>query len=74
MYQKGVSTRENGHFIEHILGHSYSASTISHITDVVVEDMEAREQRPLQKRYFVLYLDGTYLKLRREDVRMKSSI
>ncbi len=68
MYQKGMSTREIGHFIERILGQSYSATTISHITDVVVEDMEMWLQRPLKQRYSILYLDGTYLKLRREDV------
>nr|BAD18260.1 transposase of IS654 [Alkalihalobacillus alcalophilus ATCC 27647 = CGMCC 1.3604] len=68
MYQKGVSTREIGHFIEKILGHSYSASAISQVTDVVTEDITQWQQRPLKKRYSVLYLDGTYLKLRREDV------
>jgi putative transposase len=68
MYQKGMSTREIGHFLERILGHSYSASTISNITDVVMEDVEAWQGRLLQKRYSVLYLDGTYLKLRRDDV------
>ncbi|WP_078430119.1 IS256 family transposase [Alkalihalobacterium alkalinitrilicum] len=68
MYQKGVSTREIGQFIERILGHSYSAATISQITDVVAEDIESWLQRPLKKRYSVLYLDGTYLKLRRDDV------
>ncbi len=68
MYQKGVSTREIGQFIERILGHSYSAATISQITNVVAEDIESWQQRPLKKRYSVLYLDGTYLKLRRDDV------
>jgi len=68
MYQKGMSTREIGHFLERILGHSYSASTISNITDVVMEDVEAWQNRSLQRRYSVLYLDGTYLKLRRDDV------
>jgi putative transposase len=64
MYQKGISTRD---FLERILGHSFSASTISHITDVVAEDIETWQRRPLQKRYSV-FLDGTYLKLRRGDV------
>ncbi|GAA0472957.1 IS256 family transposase [Alkalibacillus silvisoli] len=68
MYYKGFSTREIGSFIERILGNSYSASTISNITDVVVEEIEQWQQRPLRKRYSVLYLDGTYLKLRRKDV------
>lgn len=68
MYQNGYSTREIGQFIERILGSSYSAGTISNITNVVMKDIEEWKQRPLQKRYSVLYLDGTYLKLRRQDV------
>lgn len=68
MYQKGMSTREIGNFLERILGHAYAPGTISNITDVLMEDIRAWQERPLQKRYAVLYLDGTYLKLRRDDV------
>ncbi|GEL07223.1 IS256 family transposase [Salisediminibacterium halotolerans] len=68
MYQKGMSTREIGNFLERILGHTYVPGTISHITNVVIDDIRAWQERPLQKRYTVLYLDGTYLKLRRDDV------
>jgi putative transposase len=68
MYQSGMSTRDIGKFVEKILGHAYSATTISHITDAAIEDIEAWQQRPLQKRYSVLYLDGLYLKLRRDTV------
>jgi putative transposase len=68
MYNKGFSTRELGDFVERILGDSYSATTISNITEVVREEIEEWHKRPLQKRYSVLYLDGTYLKLRRNDV------
>lgn len=68
MYQKGMSTREIGHFLDRILGHSYSPATISNITDLVEEDIEAWQQRELQARYSVVYLDGTYIKLRRDDV------
>lgn len=68
MYQKGVSTREIGRMIEHMLGSGYSAATVSNITDVTVENIESWQQRPLKKRYSILYLDGTYLKLRRDDV------
>ncbi|MFT9485943.1 MAG: IS256 family transposase [Tepidibacillus sp.] len=68
MYQSGMSTREIGKFIEKILGTTYSPTTISNITDVVVEDIERWQQRPLRKRYSVLYLDGLYIKLRRDVV------
>src|SRR5699024_9496030 len=68
MYQHGFSTREVGQFIERIVGKQYSAATISNITDVVVEDIERWKNRSLNKRCSVLYLDGTYFKLRRQDV------
>ena len=68
MYQSGMSTREIGKFIERILGNAYSPATISHITDVVKEDIKKWRSRPLHKRYSVLYLDGLYVKLRRDTV------
>lgn len=68
MYQSGMSTREVGKFIERILGTGYSATTISNITAVALEDIRAWQQRPLASRYSVLYLDGMYIKLRRDTV------
>ncbi|MED4953080.1 IS256 family transposase, partial [Bacillus cereus] len=68
MYQSGMSTREIGKFIERILGKAYSPSTISRMTDIVKEDIEKWHKRPLNKRYSVLYLDGLYVKLRRDTV------
>jgi putative transposase len=66
MYQSGMSTREIGKFIERILGSTYSPTTISHITDATLEDIQKWQQRPLNKRYSVLYLDGFYIKVRRD--------
>jgi putative transposase len=57
-----------GKFVERILGSTYSATTISNITDVALEDIEKWHERPLKKRYSVLYLDGMYIKLRRDEV------
>jgi len=68
LYQKGMSTREIGSFVERVLGDSYSPATISQITDVLKEDIEKWQKRPLAERYSVIYLDGTYIKLRRDDV------
>jgi len=63
-----MNTREIGKFIERILGNTYSPATISRMTDVVKEDIEKWHTHPLQKRYLVLYLDGLYVKLRRDTV------
>jgi putative transposase len=68
MYQSGMSTREVGRFVEKMVGSAYSAATISNITDVVHKDIETWQKRTLKKRYSVLYLDGMYIKVRRDTV------
>ncbi|MFS0723159.1 IS256 family transposase [Paenibacillus sp. 1P07SE] len=68
MYKGGMSTREVAKFIESMFGTHYSPTTISNITQTVMEDIEAWQNRPLEKRYSVIYLDGLYVKLKRNSV------
>ncbi|MBW7477829.1 IS256 family transposase, partial [Paenibacillus oenotherae] len=46
----------------------YSPTTVSNITATVLEDIQTWHQRPLKKRYSVIYLDGMYVKLKRSTV------
>ncbi|TXK66238.1 IS256 family transposase [Paenibacillus sp. N3.4] len=68
MYKGGMSTREVAGFIESMFGAQYSPTTVSNITGTVLEDVEKWQKRPLEKRYSVLYLDGLYVKLKRNTV------
>jgi putative transposase len=68
MYKNGMSTREVASFIEAVIGHHYSPTTVSNITKTVLEDIHQWQERPLQKRYSVIYLDGIYFSLRRDSV------
>lgn len=68
MYKGGMSTREVARFIESLYGAQYSPTTVSNITQTVLEDIEQWQRRPLEKRYSVLYLDGFYVKLKRNTV------
>jgi len=68
MYKGGMSTREVAKFIESMFGTQYSANNISNITQTVMEDIEQWQNRPLEKRYSVIYLDGLYVKLKRNTV------
>jgi len=72
MYKSGMSTRDVARFIESMFGSAYSPSTISNITATVLEDIQAWQQRPLSKRYSVIYLDGIYVKLKRGTVSGES--
>jgi transposase-like protein len=68
MYKGGMSTREVAKFVESMFGAQYSPTTISNITQTVMEDIEQWQKRPLEKRYSVIYLDGLYVKLKRNTV------
>lgn len=68
MYKGGMSTRDVAHFIEGMFGSEYSPTTVSNITNTVLQDVQAWQERPLEKRYSVIYLDGLYVKLKRRTV------
>ncbi|MCA2389327.1 MULTISPECIES: IS256 family transposase [Lactococcus] len=68
LYQTGVTTREISDIIERMYGHHYSPTTVSNITKVTQENVIAFHERSLQTNYSILYLDGTYLSLRRGTV------
>ncbi|WP_281176396.1 IS256 family transposase [Alicyclobacillus ferrooxydans] len=72
MYKGGMSTREVGQFVERILGVQYSPTTISNITNVVLQDVDAWRKRPLKRRYSVVYMDGMYVSLKRDTVENES--
>ncbi|WP_213509414.1 IS256 family transposase, partial [Paenibacillus faecis] len=68
MYKSGMGTRDVARFIESMFGSHYSPTTVSNITATVLEDIQNWQERPLQKRYSVIYLDGLYVKLKRSTV------
>jgi transposase-like protein len=68
MYKSGMGTRDVARFIESMFGSHYSPTTVSNITATVLEDIQIWQERPLSKRYAVIYLDGLYVKLKRGTV------
>ena len=69
LYQNGVTTREISDIIERMYGHHYSPATISNISKATLENVAAFHERSLEANYSVLFLDGTYLPLRRGTVK-----
>ncbi len=68
MFQKGVTMSEIADLIEKMYGHHYTRQTISNMTQVVGEQVEAFNKRKLSTRYACVYLDATYISVRRETV------
>lgn len=66
LYSHGVTTREIAELIEKMYGCYYSDGTISNITKQIASQVESYHQRKLNDKFFCIYLDATYIPLRRE--------
>jgi putative transposase len=64
MYARGLSTREIQGHLEEIYGVEVSPTLISNVTDAVVEEVRAWQNRPLDGVYPIVYLDALYVKIR----------
>ena len=65
LYKKGITTREISDLIEKIYGHPYSPATMSNISKAVADQVENFHKRQLSERYAVIFMDATYLNVRR---------
>lgn len=53
------------------MGHRYSQATVSRITEVVQERVQAFRKRLLKPRYAVIYLDALFVKVLRPEVGIR---
>ena len=68
LYKKGITTREISDLIEKIYGHPYSPAMMSNISKAVADQVENFHKRQLSERYAVIFMDATYLNVRRDSV------
>ncbi len=68
LYQQGMTTREIADIIERMYGAHYSPQTISNMSQAMEEQVQAFHARPVQPHYTVLFLDATWLSVRRDRV------
>ncbi len=66
MYARGMTTREIEGHLEEIYGVEVSASLISEVTDAVLEEVKAWQNRPLENLYPIIFLDALVVKMRHE--------
>ena len=64
MYAKGMTTRDIQSHIEDLYGIELSPSTISHITDKVMDRAREWQGRPLADIYAVVFFDAIHYKVR----------
>ena len=68
LYAKGLTVGEIQAHLAEIYGTEISRDTISKITDAVVEDMVAWQNRPLDQIYAVVLIDCIVVKVRDSQV------
>lgn len=68
MYGRGLSTRDIQAHIEEIYGIGISPELVSAITDAVIDEVTAWQNRPLETTYAVVYFDALRVKIRDEGL------
>jgi putative transposase len=66
MYARGMTTREIQGHLQEMYGVEVSPTLISSVTDAVMEEVKAWQNRPLEPVYGLLFLDALYVKMRHE--------
>lgn len=68
LFASGASIRDVSRFLETVYGSYYSPSSISRLIKVTCEEVDKWRERELDKQYYVVYLDATFVSLRRGQV------
>jgi len=66
MYARGMTTREIQGHLQEMYAVEVSPTLISEVTDGVIEEVKAWQNRPLEPVYGIVYLDALYVKMRHE--------
>jgi putative transposase len=64
MYSRGMTTREIEGHLREIYGVDVSPALVSSVTEAVLEEVRTWQNRPLEERYAILYLDALRVKIR----------
>jgi putative transposase len=66
MYSRGMSTADVRHQVEEIYGLEISATTVSNITERIMDSAKEWQQRALEPVYYAVWMDGIVLKIRED--------
>lgn len=74
LYARGLSTREIEAHLKEVYGIDASPALVSKITDVVVDEITAWQNRPVDEVYPIVYVDAIRIRVRdRGSVTLKSA-
>ncbi|HUH46862.1 MAG TPA: transposase, partial [Arenibacter sp.] len=74
LYSKGMTVSDIEEQIREVYDFDISPSTISRITDAVVQDIAAWQNRPLEPVYLIVWMDGIVFKVRQDSKVVNKTI
>ena len=74
LYAKGMSVTDIEEQIREVYNFEVSTSTISRITETVVNDIVAWQNRPLEPVYLIVWMDGIVFKVRENSKVINKTI
>ncbi len=73
MYAKGMTTRDISAHLHDVYGADASAEMISHMTDRILPIAKEWQNRPLERKYAVVFMDAVHFHVREENRTVKKA-
>jgi len=74
MYAKGMTTRDISDHLKSVYGVDASAEMISHMTDRILPVAKEWQNRPLEKKYAVVFMDAIHFHVRQDNQTVKKAV
>ena len=74
MYAKGMTTRDISAHLRDVYGVEASAEMISHMTDRILPIAKEWQNRPLERKYAVVFMDAVHFHVRQDNQTVKKAV
>ncbi len=74
MYAKGMTTRDISEHLASVYGVDASAEMISHMTDRILPIAKEWQNRPLEKKYAIVFMDAVHFHVRQDNQTVKKAV
>lgn len=74
MYAKGMTTRDISTHLREVYGVEASAEMISHMTDRILPIAKEWQNRPLERKYAIVFMDAAHFHVREDNRTVKKAV
>src|SRR5574344_164934 len=74
MYANGMTTRDISAHLKSVYGVDASAEMISHMTDRILPIAKEWQNRPLEKKYAIVFMDAVHFHVRQDSQTVKKAV